>query len=93
MVIGTVIFELEITDARTLKDKRRVVRSLLDRLRDTFNISAAELNHLDNPRLATIGAATLANDGRFVHEVLSAVVAAVEDEDRAVVLNIETELL
>lgn len=93
MVLGTVIVELEITDARTLKEKRRVVRSLLDRLRDTFNVAAAELNHLDNPRLTTIGAATLANDGRFVHEVLSAVVAAVEDEVRVVVLDIRTEVL
>jgi len=93
MVLGTVTVELEITDARTLKDKRRVVRSLLDRLRDTFNVAAAELNHLDNPRLSTIGAVTLANDGRFVHEVLSAVVSDIEQEDRVVVLDIHTELL
>lgn len=92
MVLGTVTFDLEVTDAVTLKDKRRVVRSLLDRLRNRFNIAAAELDHLNSPRLAMIGVVTLANDGRFLHEVLSHVVTAVEDEHRVVILDMRTEV-
>jgi uncharacterized protein YlxP (DUF503 family) len=55
--IGAATVELEVTDSRTLKDKRQVVKALLDRLRERFNIAAAEVDHLDSPRFATLAVA------------------------------------
>jgi len=90
--VGTLVIELEITDALTLKDKRHVVRSMLDRLRDKFNVSAAEVERLDSVRHATLAVAAVANSRSFVHEVLAKAVDLVEREHRAVVLDYQTEV-
>ena len=91
--IGTGTIELEVTDAITLKDKRQVVKSLLDRLRDRFNISAAEVDHLNSPRFATLALAAVANEHARVHQVLEQAVDLVESEPRAVVLGYDIEML
>jgi len=47
MPIGLLTLEIHIPDARSLKDKRQVIRSLKDRLRANFNVAVAELDHQD----------------------------------------------
>jgi uncharacterized protein YlxP (DUF503 family) len=91
--IGAGTIELEITDALTLKDKRQVVKALLDRLRARFNVSAAEVDHLDSPRFATLAICAVANDQAFVHQALEKVIDVVESEPRATVLHYNIEML
>ena len=55
MPIGLLTLEIHIPDARSLKDKRQVVRSLKDRLRAHFNVSVAELDANGLWNRATIG--------------------------------------
>lgn len=93
MFIGAATVELEITDANTLKDKRQVVKSLLDRVRARFNVSAAEVDRLDSPRFATIALVAVANQKSFLHQVLEKVVDLVESEPRAVVIDYQIEML
>jgi uncharacterized protein YlxP (DUF503 family) len=91
--IGAATVELEVTDSRTLKDKRQVVKALLDRLRERFNIAAAEVDHLDSPRFATLAVAAVANDQAFVHTMLEKAVDLVESEPRAMVLDYHIQML
>lgn len=91
--IGTLVIELEVTDALTLKDKRHVVKSLLDRVRSKFNVSAAEVEQLNSVRHATLALAMVANERTFVDQVLAKVVDLVEAEPRAVLLDYQTEVL
>jgi len=91
--IGASTIELEITDSLTLKDKRQVVKALLDRLRARFNIAAAEVDHLDSPRFATVALAAVANDQAHVHAVLEKAVDVIESEPRAAVLDYKIEML
>jgi hypothetical protein len=91
--IGTGTVELEVTDGRTLKDKRQVIKALLDRLRARFNVAVAEVDHLDSPRLATIALCAVANDQAFVHALLEKVIDVVESEPRAMVLSYDIEML
>ena len=93
MFIGAATIELEITDSATLKDKRQVVKSLLDRIRGRFNVSAAEVDRLDSPRRATLAIAAVANQGAFVHSVLEKVVDLIEREPRAVVADYRIEIV
>ena len=65
------IVELEITDGLTLKDKRQVIRSLLDRIRGRFNVGAAEVDQLDSVRYATLAMVGVANEHRFLNEMMS----------------------
>jgi len=69
MVVGVLQFELLIHDAQSLKDKRRVVRSLKDRLHREHQVSIAEIGALDHMGLALIGIACVAIDGRRVGDI------------------------
>jgi uncharacterized protein YlxP (DUF503 family) len=70
MVIGSLKARLLVRESRTLKDKRRVVRSILDRLRDGFNVSAAEVDTHDDVKVATLAVATVGFDMAAVQHVL-----------------------
>lgn len=91
--IAALSVELEITDGLTLKDKRHVVRSLLDRVRGRFNVSAAEVGDLDSPRYATLAVVAVANSHGFVDEVLARVADLIESEPRVMVLSRDLEFL
>ena len=54
MVIGSLTARLLVRESRTLKDKRQVVRSVLDRVRAGFNVSAAEVGTHDDVKVATM---------------------------------------
>lgn len=93
MHVAVLRVRLEITDGLTLKDKRQVIRSLLDRMRGRFNISAAEVAENDSVRYATIAAAAVANEARFLDEMLAKVGNLIEGEPRVAVLERELEFL
>jgi uncharacterized protein YlxP (DUF503 family) len=93
MQIAALRVELEITNGRTLKDKRRVVRSLLDRLRSRFNVSAAEVGNNDSVRYATLAAVAVANQRSFLDEMLAKAADLIESEPRIAVLAEELEFL
>ena len=93
MHIASLRVQLEITDAITLKDKRHVVRSLLDRVRTRFNVSAAEVADNDSPRRAVLAAVAVANDRQFLDRMMAKVSDLIEGEPRAVVMERELEFL
>lgn len=70
MVIGILQFELLIHGSESLKDKRRVVRSVKDRLHREHMVSVAEIDALDNLGLAVMALACVGRDGARVGEVL-----------------------
>lgn len=92
MHIASLRMQLEITNGVTLKDKRRVIRSLLDRMRH-FNVSAAEVEDNDSVRYATLAAVAVANDRRFLDEMMGKLANLVEGEPRVAVLSQESEFL
>lgn len=70
MVIGILQFELLIHGAQSLKDKRRVVRSVTDRLHRQHLVSVAEVAEQDTINLAVLGVSCVGTDGRRVGVVL-----------------------
>jgi uncharacterized protein YlxP (DUF503 family) len=74
MVIGVLQLELSIGDAMSLKDKRRVVKSLKDRIAHGHNVSIAEVGALDEHRRSILGLAMVANDHAYVEGALSKLV-------------------
>ena len=71
MVVGIVRFELHLPAAQSLKDKRQVVRSLKERLRERVRASVAEVEYQDLWQRAAIGLAVVAADGAQVRELLN----------------------
>ncbi len=71
-VIGVLTLELWVESSHSLKDKRQVVRSLKDRLRDKFNVSVAEIDGLDSWQNSVLAVVTVANDRTYAEQVLQA---------------------
>ncbi len=91
--VGLLVAELFISDALTLKDRRRVVKSLLDRLSNRHNVSVADMGLDHRPHSATIAVTCVANDQTHAHRVLMAALRMIEDEPRAVCEHTQTSIL
>ncbi len=74
MIVGVLQLEIGIGDAMSLKDKRRVVKSIKDRLAHGRNVSVAEVGALDEHRRSVLGVAMVSNDRRYVEGALSRIV-------------------
>src|SRR5215469_9981299 len=70
MVVGILRLTLYLHGASSLKDKRQVLRKIVDRLRSRFNVSVAEVGDNDIWQRAVVGVCAVANDKSFVNEVL-----------------------
>jgi len=92
-VVGLLTADLFIADALTLKDRRRVVKSLLDRLAHRHNVSVADLGPDHRPHNATVAVTAVANDSAHVQEVLQAALGMIEAEPRAVCERSELSIL
>jgi uncharacterized protein YlxP (DUF503 family) len=74
--VGVLTLELRLEGAQSLKDKRHVVRSLKDRLRNKFNVAVAEIDYQDLWQRAAVAAVTVSAD----HEYAEKLLRSVEDE-------------
>jgi len=93
MVVGISTIELTIPESNSLKDKRQVIRSMLDGVRRRFNVSAAEVDHLDLWRRATLGFAAVSNEQKFLDQVLDKVTRWIEENPRVNVVDVQVEFL
>lgn len=91
-VVGLLTADLFISDALTLKDRRRVVKSLLDRLANRHNVAVADLGP-DRANQATLAVTTVANDEAHVHRVLDAALRMIENEPRVVCEGADVEIM
>jgi uncharacterized protein YlxP (DUF503 family) len=78
MYIGTCLLTIEIPEAASLKDKRSVVKSLVERARRELRISAAEVGMLDEWQTAQVGLACVSNSAATADRVIAEAVNWVE---------------
>ena len=93
MHIGSLTVTLYLHAAESLKDKRSVVKSLIETTRRKFNVSIADVDDLDKQRRATIGIACVANDVQYLNRVLDTVVDSLESNPAIEVGEVELELM
>ncbi len=74
MNVGICKIKLRLPENHSLKGKRRVVKSIISRVQNKYNVSIAEVEDQDLWQLATLGIACVSNDARHNNEVLSKVV-------------------
>lgn len=70
MIVGTLLIRGVIRSSHSLKEKRRVVKGLKERLQQKFNLSVAEVDDQDSWQQAVLGVAAVGNDAPFVRSVL-----------------------
>jgi uncharacterized protein YlxP (DUF503 family) len=93
VVIGLLTLELHIPASGSLKEKRQILKSLLERTRNRFNVSIAEVDHLDLWQRATVAATCVSNDQAFVDQVLNRVREGFDGDPRVEVSRVELEFL
>jgi uncharacterized protein len=71
--IGVLTLEIRVENSHSLKDKRHVVKSLKERLRQKFNVSVAEIDCHDLWQRSVVAAVTVASDHAYGERILQAV--------------------
>lgn len=93
MFVGICKFDLVLNEGTSLKEKRQVIRSIIDKLRHRYNISIAETGSQDNLRRAEIGVAVVSNEVRYLEGLLGKIVNFVETNDHVDIVEIYKEIL
>ena len=92
-IVGLLSVDLYISDALTLKDRRRVVKSLLQRLTNRHNVSVADLGPDGASHHASLAVTCVANETSHVHTVLNAALRLIESDPRVVAEHSEMTML
>ena len=93
MQVGLLQLRILVPDAMSLKDKRRAVKSLKDRIAHRFNVSVAEVGLLDSLRQSELGVALVTNDSIFAESCLSKIVNLVRATVKLELLDYYIEVI
>jgi uncharacterized protein len=93
MTVGIARVTFRLHGNQSLKDKRKVVKSLVEKSRNRFGVSVAEVADQDVHQRATIGVAVIGNDGRTLNSLLDRVVDFMDALGLAEMLDREIELI
>ncbi len=93
MIVGAAVVELHVHASQSLKQKRGVVRSIVQRLRNRFNIAVAEVGGQDTWQRAVLGITTTGIDRTQVRGVLTRILVFIDDLHLAEVTNSDIEVL
>lgn len=93
MHVGVLKLTFHIPHARSLKDKRSVVRKFRDRVRAKFDVSIAEVAEQDLLQKAVFGVAVISGDSSVCDSVLESVARVAETQEEAVLVDRATEIV
>ena len=93
MTIGVLEMDFLVPGSRSLKDKRRVVKSLKEQLRGRYNCSVAEVGYKEQWGRAEVVVAVVGDDSRFVNTQLNEIARFASNKNGAEVLDCRIEML
>lgn len=93
MVIGVCRLELYIPGAGSLKEKRRILKSMLSRVRGRFNVAVSEVDSFSFWQKSSIGVACVTADSMFASQTLNKVVDLIKGLPLVQILDYEIEML
>jgi uncharacterized protein len=93
MVVGTGLITLRLHDCRSLKSKRKVVKSMIARLHNNFNVSIAEVGSNDIYQKAEIGFSFVGNDAALINSKIDKLINMAEDLGLAEIIDTEMEII
>ncbi|NMC81346.1 MAG: DUF503 domain-containing protein [Armatimonadetes bacterium] len=91
MLVSTIRLELRLAECHSLKDKRHVLRGMLESIRRKFNVSIAEVAHHDAWQTAVIGVAVVGSEHRFLEKVLTEVEQIITSQPGVDIVGVEHE--
>lgn len=93
MVVGVCEIKLSIPDVLSLKEKRKIIKSITDRIKQKFNCSIAEVG--DNDLLCTglIGFSVVGNDSKFINSLINKILNSIEEFELAEIEDSKLEII
>jgi len=93
MVVGILELEMRLSSSNSLKDKRSILKSLISRIRNNFNVSVSEIGYQDMWQSTTVGIAFITTEKSFAQRVLSRIMKFVEKERNISLIDSKMEVL
>ena len=93
MVVGVLRIELFLAENHSLKGKRKVVRSMVDKVKSRFNVSIAEVGSNDKWQKIELGVSGVGNDGRHIDSSLNHVLSYLESLCLAEIVATDMEII
>lgn len=93
MIVGISVIELHLPEVRSLKEKRKVIKSLVDRIHNRYRVSVSETDFHDLHQRSEIGVAVVAGRGQDVDRILDGVRRLVDERFDAIVTRWEPEVI
>ena len=93
MTVGVARIQFRLHGNQSLKEKRRVVKSLIEKSRHRFNVAVAEVEDQDVHQRATLGIAVIGSDSRVLNSVLDRIINFMESLGLADLVGQEIELI
>ncbi len=93
MIIGSCSLKLMIYQANSLKDKRQVLKSIIERIKSRFNVSIAEVDLNDKWQVAVIGIVCVTKDRKHADQMISHVINFIDNDGRVEILEENIEIL
>ena len=91
--VGVLRIVLEVPHSRSLKEKRRAVARVRDRLRPRHHLSVAEVGHLDDQARSVLAISTISNDSRAIQSSLDKVLHDIQSWSEARIVEVDVDLL
>ena len=92
MIVSTLEIQLLIRQSRSLKDKRRVLKSITTRIKNRFNVSISEIDKQDSLRVAVLGIAFVSNERRFGDRIFQQIITSLRQTPGAELSTFEIDL-
>ena len=93
MRIATIVFRLRAPWVHSLKEKRMIVKSLVAKLRNRYNVSAAEIDEQDTHQIIVIGVAAIVPHNAYADSLMEDISQFVEENTEAEIIDEEREIL
>jgi len=91
MIVGVMTIQICMNGITSLKEKRSIVNSLVNRTRNRFNISVAEVDRHEDKRTAVLGVSVISNNGRFINKQFDTIINFMKRDGRFCLGTIERE--
>ena len=93
MVVGIGIITFRLHDCRSLKGKRKIIKSIISRMRNSFNASVAEVGSNDIHQRAEIGFSLVGNDKALINSKIDKIFNMVDGLVLAEIIDTEMEII
>jgi hypothetical protein len=93
MIVGSCEIELLIYEANSLKEKRHVIKSIMERIKSRFNVSVAEVEYNDLWNRALIGIAVVSNERALCESVILKIIDFIENDERVEIIRHTMEVI